>query len=375
MPQYLIFRNESTQAVVTASCRGQVAFDWIVVVEAKETTFEELAFCDPMFDSLDMKLLAAVQSRAKDVIRVELNQYYESAKQNCKRDGFASMLRGRQALWLLYQHFRTTQSDGTLFSYRHLQLVLWKGDSVEQLEEFDSEFTRVLGGMENRPREVDIQDHYVRQFRQTKSMREDVAYFDRIEDLTDPDKSWTYLQKCLRRQCNRIRADINDNALCPADAVAKVAAGVGGDANKQPAGGCLMFLKGKCKFGKECKLKHDEAMQKQFLATNAMVAQPEPKPKGQDNKGDKKGRGKGDRKGKEGGKAKEGKGPNAPVRPKQTCFNKVWFNKCDIKDCTRDHSKKAVDAFKQDPGFAAMDKRAQAMLAAGKTAWDPSIKE
>ena len=100
-----------------------------------------------------------------------------------------------------------------------------------------------------------------------------------------------------------------------------------------------MFLKGKCKFGKECKLKHDEAMQKQFLATtttNAMVAQPEPKPKGKDNNDKDKGKGKGGKKGKEGGKAKEGgKGPKAPDKPKQICYNKVWFNKCEVNGRTR----------------------------------------
>ncbi len=208
-------------------------------------------------------------------------------------------------------------------------------------------------------------------------MKEDLAYFDRIEDSSDPNKSWKYLQRCLRRQCQRIRSDQNDKALCPPDALAKVAAGIGGDAAKPILGTCEMFLKGKCKFGKDCKLKHNEAMQKQFLdkaTTSAMVTQPEPKTKGQDNKGDKS-KGKGDKKGKGGGKGKEGKGPNAPDRSKQTYFNKVWFKKCDVKDCPRDHTKKAVDAFRQSPGFAELDKRAQAMLAAGKTTWDSTFKE
>ena len=125
-------------------------------------------------------------------------------------------------------------------------------------------------------------------------------------------------------------------------------------------------------------MQYHEAMQKQILnsaTANAMVAQPEPKTKGKDDKKGDKSKGKGDKKGKGGGKGKDAKGSNAPDRSKQTCFNKVWFKKCDVKDCPRDHTKKAVDAFRQSPGFAELDKRAQAMLAAGKTAWDSTFKE
>ena len=178
MQEFLVFRSECNQAVVTCSCRGQSAFDFIIVVDMPETSFEQLAHCPPEFDSLDMKLLAALQKRAKTIIKSELNQYYEMAKQECKRkpgQGFAAMLRGRQALWLVYEHFRTSTLDGTMFQFRHLQLVRWKGDRLHELEDFDAEFTSVLGGMERRPREEDIQDHYVREFRNTKELKEDLT--------------------------------------------------------------------------------------------------------------------------------------------------------------------------------------------------------
>ena len=91
---------------------------------------------------------------------LELNQYYNDAKRARRANPDVAMLRGRQALWLVYEHFRTTTHDGTLYGFRHLQLVEWKGDSVVQLEYFDAEITRVLGGMENMPKDLDIQDHY-----------------------------------------------------------------------------------------------------------------------------------------------------------------------------------------------------------------------
>ena len=169
MRKFAAFRNAVTQAVVTASCRDQEAFDFILIVEFKDTTFEELAYCPPEFRSIDQKLLLAIQSKVSDgqhsTMMLEINQYYETAKRERRINTDAAMLRGRQALWLIYEHFRTSTHDGTLYGFRHLQLVEWRGDSVAQLEAFDAEITEKLAGMEEWPREVDIQDHYVRQFR------------------------------------------------------------------------------------------------------------------------------------------------------------------------------------------------------------------
>ena len=196
MRRFANFRNLVTQAVVTASCRDQEAFDFIVIVEYKETTFEELAYCPPELRSIDQKLLLALQGKASDgkhsTMMLELKQYYENAKRERRLNGDAAMLRGRQALWLIYEHFRTSTHDGTLYGFRHLQLVEWKGDTIAQLEFFDAEITRVLAGMEEQPREVDIQDHYIRQFRKTKELQlcSDLAYFDRLED-GHTHKKWT----------------------------------------------------------------------------------------------------------------------------------------------------------------------------------------
>jgi len=153
MLQLAGFRNAVAQAVVTTSMLGHSAFDFIDVVERKETTYEELAYCPPEFDSVDQKLLKALQVKTSNgkhgTMMLELNQYYEDAKRARRTNPDAAMLRGRQALWLVYEHFRTTTHDGTLYGFRHLQLVEWKGDSVVQMEYYDAEITRVLGGMEN----------------------------------------------------------------------------------------------------------------------------------------------------------------------------------------------------------------------------------
>ena len=236
------------------------AFDWIVVVEDKDTTLEELAYCEPQFASLDQKLLKALQRKARDVMLLEINQYYEDAKRARKMDPDAAKLRGRQARWLVYEHFRTSSHDGTLYGFRHLQLVEWKGDKVKELEFFDSEITRVLGGIENQPREEDIQDHYVRQFRKTTSMKEDLAYFDRL-DSDHKNKSWKYLRSCLRKQIFRVRAAENEDDLCPPEAVKKIAAGIGGGTSGGGKGGgprgiCPFDLKGTCRDGDKCPMQH-----------------------------------------------------------------------------------------------------------------------
>ena len=120
------FKNAVVQAVVATSCRDEEAFDFIEIVERKETTFEELAYCPPELRSVDQKLLKAIQTKASDgqhaTMMLEINQYYEDAKRARRENPEAPMLRGRQALWLVYEHFRTTTHDGTLYGFRHLQL-------------------------------------------------------------------------------------------------------------------------------------------------------------------------------------------------------------------------------------------------------------
>ena len=77
MIAYMHFRNQTTQAVVTASCRGQRAYDFIVEVERKETTFEDLAFCPEWAVSIDQKILTAVLGKVTGTLSIEINQEYE----------------------------------------------------------------------------------------------------------------------------------------------------------------------------------------------------------------------------------------------------------------------------------------------------------
>ncbi len=388
MMGYMKFRNHVTQAVVTTSCRGQAAYDFIVVVEMKTTTFEELAYCPEMFDSLDMKLLQAILKLVADAkgvcktIMLEIDQYFENAKLERKRNPDASMLRGRQALWLIYEHFKTTTHDGTLYGFRHLQLVEWKGDEVWQWEYFDAEITRVLGGMENQPRWEDVQDHYVRQFRKTKKMKEDLAYFDRLE----PDhvhKSWRYLQRCLRREIFRVRAEKNEDDLCPPDAIKAVAAG-GADAKpkgKKPT--CSYWLsKTGCNQGDKCPNAHPQHL-KGGLSTPTMPVNidfgggdQKPPTKEKEKKGGKadgKGKtkdGKGKKKGKTAERAKSE--PGADRRPGMCCANKAFWGTCSVPNCPWGHSPEHLERYKQKEERYNADKvKATYMREKHKaTAWD-----
>ena len=389
---YMWFRNKVTQAFVTTSCRGQAAFDFITIVECKTTTFEELAYCPPEFDSAEMKLLQAIMSKedSSNILCLEINQYYESAKQERRRAGSESlvpMLRGRQALWLIYEHFRTTTSDGTLYGFRHFQLVEWKGDEVSQLEHFDAEVTRVLGGMENMPREEDINDHYVRQFRKTKTMKEDIAYFDRLEN-GHPDKSWKYLRKCLRKQCFRIRATKNEDQLCPPEAYRKAAIGdaaAAAGAPKSP-GACVDFLMGNCKFGDKCIYKHFEgkAAKNKIIKTltegnantyTALTAAPEADKKKEKAQREKE---KGDKKGKKGDKG-DGKGKgkskgNDIDRSRLACLNLAHWGTCERHkkgECQYNHTDAVIKKFKDSKHWKPSVEAYNNMKSQGCTQWNP----
>ena len=78
------------------------------------------------------------------------------------------MLRGRQILWLIYQHYKTSESGGAMYGMRNLWKVQWKGDDPQSLEAFSNDWSRILGGMNKQPQEHELEECWMEQFRETK---------------------------------------------------------------------------------------------------------------------------------------------------------------------------------------------------------------
>ena len=90
---------------------------------------DDFEFVDVLFESLDAKLSAAVDKLLADhkniLAREVLNKNEEYARKRRKP------LRGRQALWLVYDSLRKDEDQGLVFDMQDLQDVKLVGDNLE----------------------------------------------------------------------------------------------------------------------------------------------------------------------------------------------------------------------------------------------------
>ena len=101
----LLVRDE----VAAASGKGQLAFTWSMETELPGATYDTLADSGN-FVNLDVKLAAALDKAASNEVGRKLTQ----AKEVEAKRGL--MLMGRQALWIVYQHYKINAQVGALYS-------------------------------------------------------------------------------------------------------------------------------------------------------------------------------------------------------------------------------------------------------------------
>jgi hypothetical protein len=120
LPTAASFRNwrlALKAEVVSASGRGDEAFTWISVVDRREVTLDDLGSSGTGFDSIDAKLNAAVSKIAKGELGRKLTHETE------KLGKAGKMMKGRQALCIIYEHFRTSEEAGALHDLDDLMNV------------------------------------------------------------------------------------------------------------------------------------------------------------------------------------------------------------------------------------------------------------
>jgi hypothetical protein len=157
--------------VLAAFGRGKIAFDWIVEVEKPGATYATFANVGE-FESLDGKLFAALTK----VMTGELGRKVNQVKETGTKAGV--LFRGRQVLWLVYDHYRMNDELGLIYDFRDLNSVRMRGGS---LESFLNSWENVLLGMKKQPDEVIIRALFLEQIRSSQAIKEELAYFDRLK--------------------------------------------------------------------------------------------------------------------------------------------------------------------------------------------------
>ena len=302
--------------LVAASGRwDEEEMSWFMEIEREYSTFESLANSgDDRFRSLDLKLAAALGP----VIRKATNSLTLSVS---LKEGMAAernrVLKGRQIVWMMYQHFQTNPNMGIVYNITDLSNLQWLGDP--SMQSFLYAWYVMVNGMQSTIEESTLRDLLLTKMEKSVALQYDLFYYYRLPD-NDPNKSYQYLIESMERYIQRAsqqknRRDFNGKHLehilkCSSHALPGVAK-EHGDLSKEekkkkklaeqkkkqkqkeqkereasaapgpPKGGgkgdkkaissqgvpfkeiCYWFNHGTCKKGKECSFKHTKLNDKE----------------------------------------------------------------------------------------------------------------
>jgi len=156
--------------VASASTSPSTAFQWVTEVKLEGMDFNRLRFSAP-FHTLDVKLSLAfsrILSACPDLHR-EIN-----LEENRAQHG-GSMLTGRQVTWMVYRHFRLSESDASIAELTELFEVKVKGGDVRKfLYDWDMCLHRMKHGIDI----VHLEDLFKKQLRTVPALNSLLSLYD-----------------------------------------------------------------------------------------------------------------------------------------------------------------------------------------------------
>jgi hypothetical protein len=249
--QFRAWKVALREEVSAASGSPDEGFRWIHKVESVATR-DVLADPSP-FHTLDVKLTAALTKICKG----DIGRQIMTAKETAIRAG--QMLRGRQILHMVYEHFSLSEREGALYDIEDLLSVKMRsGDAIEFITNWDS----VLAGMRIRPNDETLEVLFLQQMRPFPGLQHDLAEYDR-QPFGSAQHSYDFLYSSVKRYIERERRKNTRNQLTRA-----LGKGSGDSGNATPGqkgnkgagkepGVCFEFQKsGNCSRGADCKYRH-----------------------------------------------------------------------------------------------------------------------
>ena len=266
--------------VVAASARPDEAFTWITSVtegvDPDRLQDANYPYERPMnFGTLDAKLSSAMSRIVTGT--------FEKRVQVMKTEalGRGRRVSGRQLLKAVDDHFKLTEADGAVFGMEHLLAVTMKNDNLDR---FINDWDTVLTGMSKRPEDMVLEAILIRQLKVCSQMKDDVHDFERLA-VGDPKRCYGELYRAAKRQVERKRLQTHRDEMTRyiasgnATAVTPKSKGKGSSrpngkgkggsraTSKGPGGSeksenplkgvCRFHLRGKCRAGDSCSLKHN----------------------------------------------------------------------------------------------------------------------
>ena len=129
--------------VASVSMAGERGFQWVLSVEKPGATLALLSDSGE-FPTVDSKLAAALSKAIHGEFARRINIMKEEHASRGK------LFKGRQILFLIYQHYRTTEAEGQMLDLQDLMAVRLQGDDARK---FLNDWETTLQGMRIPPSE------------------------------------------------------------------------------------------------------------------------------------------------------------------------------------------------------------------------------
>ncbi len=187
---------QSSRRVANATHRSDDALPWVLAVQKPGATFESLADSGA-FSTLDGKLFIALEEKIKPPLshKVQLIQRELSGRD--------LLMKGRQLLWMICQHFKVSSTDARMNDYRLFHALAMRNNSLAL---FVHEWDQCLMKMQVRPEEDAMLSAFYDQVSSHASIRHDIFIFDRLP-ADDPKRTYEGLRAMVGAQLERDRSD------------------------------------------------------------------------------------------------------------------------------------------------------------------------
>ena len=190
------YRTQLGTNLVTVGGRTDCKeIEWLNEVFNKSADqFEKLANSGKSrFGSLDATALVA-SIKAAPAHRM---LYDEVLATQLRCSDISTILKGRQAYFMMLRYYATTESLDLVYSIEHLTRLTWMGDN--EMHTFRDTWDNI---MVNSLAEVSKRDLLFRKMEQSKELAEDLAHYRRLPEGHE-DKSYSWLLNCITRSLRR----------------------------------------------------------------------------------------------------------------------------------------------------------------------------
>ena len=202
VPNFRTWKISVRSAVVQASASVNEAWHWIREVEDPNATFAYLHYPGNQFISLDTKLDCAVQRIIKGDLLREITQRSEELTMNNVR------MTGRQALWMVYQSYKTDEENGAAYDMEDLIAVTLRGNNLSQ---FIYEWDTVLMGLNVPCDESTKKALFKMKVNNVPKIRTELEHYSR-QKPDSPDKTYLFLYNAIKAVIERERRAANRTA-------------------------------------------------------------------------------------------------------------------------------------------------------------------